>query len=90
MNIITKIRIGMEIFEKHGGYDAQAEHDVLFAGQKSGEALTEEEVETLKKAGWHISAEGCSGCEEEGKPSHAKEGHDSRHDFKCNAWQIFP
>ena len=51
-NKCRDVRIGLEIFERHGGKNTSAEHDELFAGPADGEALSPEELETLKAAGW--------------------------------------
>lgn len=62
------IRIGLEIFERHGGTDCAVGHDEFYAGQKDGEPLTQEEVDTLLAAGWRISSEFCrGGCVEDGE-----------------------
>lgn len=88
MATIRDIRRGLQIFEDHHGTDCTALHDVLYAGQAEGEALTESEVQTLIQLGWMIS-EYCAGCAKDGQPSFATKDGD-RHAYTCAEWMIFP
>lgn len=58
-NRIRDIRIGLEIFERHGGINAAAEHDIFYAGPKDDDmaCLTPAEISTLTKHGWFVDDE---------------------------------
>jgi len=90
MASLKKIRIGLEIFERHGGTDCDAQHDVFYAGQAPGEALTPEEIKTLTAASWRYS---CGGCAEEGDAGAVQEPSTDDdpiwHSLACNEWEIF-
>ena len=54
------IAVGLEIFMRHGGKFADAQHDILFAAQADRGALTQAEVTELQRCGWFHSSElGC-------------------------------
>lgn len=79
------IRIGLEIFERHGGIDCSAEHDIFYSGQKDGEALSDEELRLLDGAGWHRQSEFCE-CD----GADVEDGEDNgKHEPTCNQWGIF-
>lgn len=46
------IRIGLEIFERHGGRDCEARHDELSAGPADSDSLTDDDRSQLDAAGW--------------------------------------
>lgn len=84
-NKVRDIRIGLEIFERHGGEYASAEHDIFYAGQKDREALSAEEIKALVDAGWHRQSEFCD-CEN----AAIVDGEDNgQHEPTCNQWGIF-
>jgi hypothetical protein len=56
-NRLRDIRVGLEIFERHGGRFANAEHDILYAGPGEGQLVTPEEETTLEEYGWHFDEE---------------------------------
>ena len=93
-NKLRDIRIGLEIFERHGGTVADAEHDILHAGQNRGAALGTEEIAKLYQAGWFIPSDSCYECAEQGdKDAHcdpdARGGEIRYHRPNCNEWAIF-
>lgn len=84
-NKIRDIRIGLEIFERHGGTDANAEHDVFYAGQENSVALHADEIALLLGAGWRRQSEFCD-CPQ----SKIVDGEDNgKHLSTCNQWGIF-
>ena len=49
-NKLRDIRIGLDIFARHGAKNCAAEHDVFYAGETLD--VTDEEHKALNKAGW--------------------------------------
>jgi hypothetical protein len=91
-NKVRDIRIGLEIFERHGGVVCDAQHDVFRAGQGEGVALTPEEIATLIKARWMPCNEGCAEEGEEGAFADDRNGDGEEQRFHkptCCEWSIF-
>ena len=51
-NKLRDIRIGLEVFERLGGLNAGAQHEVLYAGPKDGVDVPDEDRAVLEAAGW--------------------------------------
>lgn len=96
-NKVRDIKAGLEIFERRGGTDCTAEHDIFYAGQADGVALAPEEIATLYAAGWMITTDGCLGCAEEGDAGAHCDPDERRwhvatcrwHVATCREWSIF-
>lgn len=88
-NKIRDIRIGLEIFERRGGRQADAQHDALHAMQGEGQALTPDEVAALLSAGWRLECKGCARDGEPGAICHPSKWDDPRwHYLTCAEWYI--
>ncbi len=79
-NKISRVIAGLKVLKARGGKDCAAEHDIFYAGQGDGVALTDEDVVTLKKHGWFIDGEACT-C------SHAD--RNDEHEPTCTGWAVF-
>lgn len=94
-NKIRDVRIGLICFEVHGGTECDAQHDILYAGQKDGVALSPDEIGMLYAAGWFHPSESCQGCAEEDDvdvhfdPDDKNEETRAVHKNTCTEWAIF-
>lgn len=79
---MKNIIIGLNIFLNHNGTNFYAKHDEIHAGQKEGEELSKEEIQTLDEAGWFRNGGECWEC-----PTDA-EG-ETQHLSNCNNWMKF-
>jgi len=52
-NRVRDVRLGLEIFERHGELNVAAEHDIFY-GASSNIELTDEERAMLEDYGWFI------------------------------------
>lgn len=56
MALLSEVIDGLKIFHKYGdGHEVCAEHDVLYAGMKAQEQLTDDERGRLEELGWHYA-----------------------------------
>lgn len=78
--------VGLEIFAKNGGAYTAAEHDIFYASQGDGLALSQAEISTLKAHGWRIDSELCGGC---GTGGYKDDDDGDEHAPTCNGWAKF-
>ncbi len=76
---------GLAIFQANGGTYVSAEHDIIRAGQKPGNALTPIEVETLIDLGWNQDSEFCD-CPRE---KDSDNEFNAVHGLDCSEWYYF-
>ena len=90
---LNDVITGLQIFRENGGTQCGAEHDVFYAAQKNGKALTQAEVKALQKHGWFPMGELCGGCadDDSSKDETFSDPDDSetRHLLTCTAWAKF-
>jgi hypothetical protein len=51
-DVVRDVIAGLEIFARHGEREVSAEHDVLYAGPSTKDALSDVERDTLRLANW--------------------------------------
>ena len=91
------IVVGLQIFMAHGGNMVDAQHDILYAAQKTGEALTPKETATLLSHGWFHPSDGDCDCRlcyaedgEENRSAYSAPDEDGEHHLlACTNWAIF-
>ena len=84
-NRLRDIVTGLTIFLSHGGDHAEPSYDQINSGQADGEALSSEEIRSLKAAGWSNVSEFCE-CE---NVTEDDEGDEVGHESTCNQWMIY-
>lgn len=75
---------GLAIFQRYGGCEVAALHDVIYASQPDGVALSAEDIARLAELNWIRFSEYCS-CTTEETDSEGELIHEPT----CTGWGVF-